>query len=54
MEKLIRVIVRSLPTHWLSIVNEESLAELDKRGEIFWADELTGNDRPADTLRERN
>lgn len=45
MEKLIRSIVRLLPTHWLSVVNEESLNELDKRGEIVWADELTGNER---------
>lgn len=45
MEKLIRVIVRSLPTHWLLVVNAESLNELDKRGEIVWADELAGNDR---------
>lgn len=45
METLIRVIVRLLPTEWLSIVNEESLAELDKRGEIIWTDELTGNDQ---------
>lgn len=44
METLIRLIVRSLPTDWLSIVNEESLDELDRRGEILWADELKGND----------
>jgi hypothetical protein len=45
MEKLIRAIVRSLPTNWLLVVNEESLDELDKRGEIIWADELPGNNQ---------
>jgi hypothetical protein len=45
MEKLIRAIVRLLPTDWLSIVNEESLEELDRRGEIIWADEVKGNEQ---------
>jgi hypothetical protein len=45
-EKLIRLIVRSLPTDSLSIVNEESLAELDKRGEIIWADSKPRSESP--------
>lgn len=44
MEKLIRAIVRLLPTDWLLVINEESLNELDKRGEIIWADEVKGKE----------
>ncbi|NJR72967.1 MAG: hypothetical protein HC773_03230 [Scytonema sp. CRU_2_7] len=47
VDKLIRLILQLLPNDVVSIINEQSLDELDKRGWIIWGEKDDEN-RPLD------
>lgn len=47
VDKLIRLILQLLPNDIVSIINEQSLDELDKRGWIIW-DKGNDQNKPLD------